>query len=112
MGSVEETSKAIAASQSKPFARRGSTSKKRNAAQGKILDFPLTKGKVLDGVQFTAFPEYRAISLNFRDKTSLDFVIDTYFTLKADYFDWKTGRQIKRKGWRPIHISGSRRVKS
>jgi len=88
--------------------KRSSMGKKQNAPQGKILNFPQAKGKVLQSVQFTQFPNYHAISLNFRDKTSLDLVIDTCFTLEADYFDWKTGHQLKRKAWRPIHVTGLR----
>ena len=42
------------------------------------------------------------ISINFQDKTCLNFSIETGFSLETDYPDWKTGNQRVLRAWRPI----------
>ncbi len=93
----------MAASQSKRSIHRKSTSKKLNTSLRKVFHFPQTKGKVVEGVEFSTYSDYHNITLRFQDKTCLNFVIDTGFTLKTDYSDWKTGNQRILKEWPPMN---------
>ena len=71
----------------------------------KLVQFPQAKGKVLEVVEFSTSPGYHCISINFEDKTCLNFAIDTNFTLEADYSDWTTGNQSILRQWPPISSS-------
>lgn len=66
------------------------------------------KGKVVDFVQVFTSGDYSSISVRFQDKTSLDFAIDTCFTLEPDYTDWKTGNMRRIKLWPVIHSAPRR----
>ena len=68
----------------------------------KILRFPQTKGKIVEGVEFSTELGYHSISVNFEDKTSLNFAIDSSFTVETDYSNWKTGNQRVLHRWRPV----------
>ena len=68
----------------------------------KLFHFPQAKGKLVEDVEFSTTPGYHNLSINFQDKTSLNFEVDTDFTLGADYSDWKTGNQRVIREWRPI----------
>ena len=57
------------------------------------------KGKVVELVQIFTSGDYNSISVRFQDKTSLDFAIDTGFTVDTDYTDWKTGNMRRIKRW-------------
>ena len=67
--------------------------------QHKISHLPQVKGKMLEGLEFISAPEYKGISLSFRDKTFLDFKIETFFTVKADYLNQKTGKHRRLRTW-------------
>lgn len=67
--------------------------------QHKISRLPQVKGKTLEALEFISAPEYKGISLSFRDKTYLDLKIETFFTVKADYIDQKTGKVRVLKRW-------------
>ena len=68
----------------------------------KILRFPQTKDKTVEDVEFSTELGYHSISVNFKDKTSLNFAIDSSFTVETDYSDWKTGNQRVLHRWRPV----------
>ncbi len=70
-----------------------------------VSDFPQAKGKLLEGVEFSTYSDYHDLTLKFEDKTCLNFVIDTGFTLTTDYSEWKTGNQRVLRAWPPIHNS-------
>src|SRR5215471_6562641 len=57
----------------------------------KLVHFPRAKGKIVEDVEFSSSPDYHNISINFQDKTSLNFSIETGFTLETDYSNWKSG---------------------
>ena len=89
-------------------AQPGST-KARSRASGptppissrrRLIRFPPAQGKIVDSVEFSTDADYHAISVNFRDRTSLTFEIETGFTLLADYSDWKSGNQRVLRSWR------------
>ncbi|HEY6350710.1 MAG TPA: hypothetical protein VI636_15025 [Candidatus Angelobacter sp.] len=67
----------------------------------KVLRFPQTKGKTIETVEFCTEPGYHSVSVNFTDKTSLNFSIDASFTVETDYSNWKTGNQRIIQRWRP-----------
>ena len=71
--------------------------------------FSQLKGKVLEGVEFTSSPDYDSITLNFQDKTFVDFIIETCFSVKADYLDRSTGTHRVLKRWPRIHSVRFRR---
>ena len=60
---------------------------------GRMLYFPQAKGKTIEDVEFSTSPDDHSISTSFQDKTSLNFSIETGFTVETDYSDWKTGEQ-------------------
>jgi len=68
----------------------------------KVVRFPQAKGKLVEAVEFSTELGYHCISVNFQDKTSLSFAIDTSFTVETDYSDWKTGNQRLLHRWRPV----------
>jgi|SRR5579863_399668 len=68
-------------------------------SQHKISRLPQVKGKTLEAIEFIFAPEYKGISLSFRDKTFLDFKIEPYFNVTADYLDQKTGEHRVLKRW-------------
>jgi hypothetical protein len=71
--------------------------------QHKISHLPQVKGKTLESLEFISAPDYKGISLGFRDKTFLDLKIETFFTVKADYMDQKTGKHRVLKRWPRLH---------
>jgi len=68
----------------------------------KVVQFPQAKGKLVENVEFSTSVDYHNISINFQDKTCLNFSIETGFTLETDYSDWKSGNQRVLRAWRPI----------
>ena len=67
--------------------------------QHKISRLPQVKGKTLEDLEFISAPEYKGISLSFRDKTFLDLKIEPSFAVKADYLNQKTGKRRTLKTW-------------
>ena len=67
--------------------------------QHKISGLPQVRGKTLKSLEFISAPEYKGISLSFRDNTFLDLKIETAFTVKADYLNQKTGKHRSLKRW-------------
>jgi hypothetical protein len=69
----------------------------------KILRFPQAKGKIIETIEFSTELGYHCISVNFTDKTSLNFEIEARFMVETDYSNWKTGNQRVIRRWRPVH---------
>jgi len=53
----------------------------------KSVHFPQSRGKTIEDVEFSTAPGYHNLSINFQDKTCLNFVVETGFTLETDYSD-------------------------
>lgn len=70
-----------------------------SAAKRKFVQFPEIEGKTVETVELLTAPDYHTISINFRDKTCLHFSIETGFTVRTDYSDWKTGEQRILRKW-------------
>ena len=83
--------------------RSSSHRSKKIAPFRKLIRFPRAKGKIVEGAEFSTAPGYHNISINFQDKTCLNFSIETGFTLETDYSDWKTGNQRVLRVWRPFN---------
>lgn len=81
--------------------RRAHHSKQTNWLR-KVLRFPQAKGKTVERVEFSTELGYHCITVDFADKTSLNFEIDTRFIVETDYSDWKTGNQRLIRRWRPV----------
>ena len=81
---------------------RALTSTPPFSSRRRLIRFPPAQGKIVDSVEFSTDAGYHAISVNFRDRTSLTFEIETGFTLQADYSDWKTGNQRVLRSWGPV----------
>ena len=82
--------------------RRAHNRKKLSTWLRKVIHFPQAKDKIVEDVEFSTELGYHCISVNFKDKTSLNFGIDTSFTVETDYSDWKTGNQRVLRKWRPV----------
>jgi len=67
--------------------------------QRRFIQFPQAKGKRVEAVELLTAPDYHSISINFQDKTSLHFQVETGFTVKTEYSDWKTGEQRILRKW-------------
>lgn len=68
----------------------------------KVLRFPQAKGKIIETVEFSTELGYHSISVNFTDKTSLNFEIEARFVVETDYSNWKTGNQRILRRWKPV----------
>ncbi len=68
----------------------------------RVIRFPQAKGKLVEEVYLSSEPGHENISINFNDKTCLNFVIEPGFTLKTDYSDWTTEEQRIVRAWPPI----------
>lgn len=68
----------------------------------KLVHFPQVKGRTIEDVEFSTAPGYHNISVNFQDKTALNFSIETGFTVETDYSNWKTGNQQILHRWPPF----------
>ena len=84
---------------SNPKKQSGKSYGRRPRSRDRFFHFPEVTGKVLQDVEFATAPGYNAISLSFRDNTCMDFVIDTCFTVKADYLDRGHGDHRVLKKW-------------
>jgi len=71
----------------------------------RLFRFREAQGKIVEEVEFSTTSDYHCISVNFDDRTSLSFEIETGFTLEADYSDWKTGNQRILREWKKIASS-------
>ena len=65
----------------------------------RFVQFADARGKVIDTVELLTAPDYHSISINFRDKTCLNFSVETGFTVQPEYSDWKTGEQRILRKW-------------
>jgi hypothetical protein len=81
--------------------RRAYAGHKRSKSLRKVLQFPQVAGKLVEDVEFSSDPGYHSISINFKDKTSLNLAITANFGVKGDYSDWKTGDQRVIRRWPP-----------
>lgn len=68
----------------------------------KVLRFPQAKGKTVEAVEFSTELGYHCISVNFTDKTCLNFEVEARFTVETDFSKWKTGNQRIIRRWRPV----------
>lgn len=68
----------------------------------KILRFPQAKDKIIESMEFSTELGYHCISVNFTDKTSLNFEVEARFVVETDYSNWKTGNQRLIRRWRPV----------
>jgi hypothetical protein len=63
------------------------------------MEFPQAKGRTVELVKLIANPDYHCLSIRFKDKTDLSVVIDSLFTFRANFSDWKTQDQRVIKEW-------------
>jgi hypothetical protein len=68
----------------------------------RVLSFPQVKGKVVDNVELSYSPEYRAVDIRFQDKTALTLSIEPCFQVVPVLADWKTGDYKPLKRWKPV----------
>jgi hypothetical protein len=73
--------------------------KPRKPAYAQVLDFPHAKGRTVERVELIADTDYHCLSIRFKDKTDLSVVIDSMFTFRANFSDWKTHNQRLIKEW-------------
>jgi hypothetical protein len=74
--------------------------KQRKPAYARVLAFPQAKGRTVELVELIADTDYHCLSIRFKDKTDLSVVIDSMFTFRANFSDWKTHNQRLIKEWR------------
>lgn len=67
--------------------------------RGTRHQFTVARGKRLEVVEFHTTPGHHVLSVIFEDKTSLEFAIDTAFSLEPVYSDWKSGNERRIKTW-------------
>ena len=80
--------------------------KQRKSPYNRVVEFPQTKGRVVELVKLIASDGYSCISIHFQDKTDLRVVIDPYLAFKADFSDWKTDNQRVLKRWPTVRSEG------
>jgi len=74
-------------------------SKQRKPSYGQVMEFPQAKGRTVELVKLIANPDYHCLCIRFKDKTDLSVVIDSLFTFRANFSDWKTHDQRVIKEW-------------
>ena len=67
--------------------------------RGSRHQFTVARGKRLEVVEFHTAPGHHVLSVIFEDKTSLEFAIDTAFSLEPVYSDWKSGNERRIRTW-------------
>ena len=102
---IAKAKRSVHSAQPRPAkrARRSSSRTKFSPRRNRFFHFPEAVGKVLQDVEFATSPGYDVISLSFTDKTCLDFVIDTCFTVKADIIDRSGQEHRVLKRWPLMH---------
>jgi hypothetical protein len=91
----------------KPSRKHRSRQKPRKPAFARIMEFPQARGRTVERVELITNPDYRCVSIRFKDKTDLSVVIDPSLTFKAQFSDWKTHDQRVLKRWPPIRSEGT-----
>jgi hypothetical protein len=91
---------------SKPSRKLRSRQQPRNPIFGRIMEFPQARGRIVERVELITNPDYRCVSIRFKDKTDLSVVIDASLTFNAELSDWKTHDQRVLKRWPPIRSDG------
>ncbi len=83
----------------KPSTNARPLPKLRKTSHRQILEFPGTKGRVVEKIELSADLDYPCVSVYFQDKTDLTVVIDPALIFEATFSDWKTGNQRVLKRW-------------
>jgi len=96
----------MAVTQVKRSVHKKQSAHTKKKAYRRVFHFPQTRGKMIEDVEFSTSTDYHNISINFQDKTALNFSIETGFTLEPDYSDWKSGNQRVIRTWSPIRAQG------
>lgn len=104
---VSQGKRSIHRAQPSSRARAG---KNRSKSTRKVIPFPQAKGKVVEGVHFSSDLGYHCITIDFEDKTCLNFAIDAEFTVHPDYSDWGSGNQRILRNWHFTRSLGFRDV--
>lgn len=68
----------------------------------KVVQFLEAKDKSVERVEFSTEPGSHNIGIRFKDKTSLNFEIETSFTVRADYSDFTDGNERILRRWKPL----------
>lgn len=92
---------------SKPSRKLRSRQKPRKPTFGRIMEFAQARGRIVERVELITNPDYRCVSIRFKDKTDLSVVIDPSLTFKAQFSDWKTQDQRVLKRWPPIRTEST-----
>ena len=96
----------------KPPAKRSSRGRfdliERKRYRRRLITFPGVEGKIAKAVRLYTTGGYHSITLEFQDKTSLDFGLEPGITFYADYNNIKTGNIRVLKRWPPIPSQGLR----
>jgi hypothetical protein len=65
-------------------------------------DFPEVKDKIVEIVELSVEPDYYGITIRFRDKTALTFVIEPCVFTFPIYSDWTGGEEKPLTRYQPI----------
>ena len=68
----------------------------------RIVQFPQVKGKTTEKVEFFTTGEYHSITIDFEDKTSLNFEIEPGFTINAELQQHRKDETEVLLEWPPI----------
>ncbi len=70
--------------------------------RSKPFKFHKFKGKLVEEIFFASEPGFEAVSIIFKDKTRLNFIIEAGFTLKPTYSGWEGGEEQILRAWPPL----------
>ena len=68
----------------------------------RIVQFPQVKGKTAEKVEFFTTGEYHSITIDFEDKTSLNFEIEPGFIINAEFQQRRKGETEVLFEWPPL----------
>jgi hypothetical protein len=75
---------------------------KHRRSHRKVVEFPQVQGRIVDKIEFSTDFGYHSITIDFKDQTSLSFVIDPSFLLEGRFLDISSGDERVRKRWPPV----------
>ena len=80
----------------------------RRIENGRFINFPRMKGRILEKVEFFTAPDFHSLTLYFQDKTSLTLVIEPCFLAAASFADRSSGAQRILKRWPAIRSAAEK----
>jgi|SRR5947209_15313403 len=71
-------------------------------ADRKFVHFPQTKGRVVENIELFTMADFHSITIDFRDKTQFNLILESSLLIASNMADMSTGEQRILKRWRTV----------